>query len=1106
MTTPVPAYEADVDATPERFGRYELVRPLAKGGMAEIWLGRMHGAHGFARSLAIKRMAPSLAKNDHAVARFLDEARVQARLQHPSIVQIFDLGEAEGRLFIAMEHVEGTDLSAATKQQRPVPPALAAFVVAKAAEGLHFAHEHTDERTGRPLKLVHRDITPHNILLSRFGDVKVADFGIARFVEQQARGQKGVVLGKVPYMSPEQVRDHALDRRSDVFALGTVLYELLVGKRPFNGLDELMVMMAIADVVPDAPAKLEPSVPEELSDLVMRALEKRPGDRFPSAGELSSALHAWLRHSGEPMGSMELGRWVRELATFHPPPSDRTEGVAQGLVAATPTATTAPVELARSSEDDTRPPAPRLPEVETSFFGRAAELDAVGESFGRSRVVTVTGPGGMGKTRLALRFADGDRDDGRPAWFCDLSSAESTDALCRALADAIGVPLEGDDDALTQLGHALRARSPALFVLDNFEQLGDGGATTLARLAALAGDAWFLVTSRERLHLDGEAVVDLGPLSLPTQSEGTSEAEALFRSRAEDAGHALDEDDRPLARDLVRALDGIPLALELAAAQLGDRSVAELRARLSERLDLRRESSSASGRQATLRAALEWSWQLLDDEQQRALARCAVFAGGFDLAAATAVVGDEAEALVGALVDKSLLSRSLGPVGSWRFSMYATVRVFAGEKLRELGGLDDVQRAHAAHYLDRCETLTRRLRGADAAEASLELRLERENLLAVHRVATRDSAPSRETAERALRAARALAPIFSSDGPRGQWLWLLESSIALAEKEPALRGALGRALDARGMALYESQRFDEALQDLERAGELLAGEPRALARVRRHVGLVLIDAGSLDDAERSLFAALDLFRAARHRPGEGMTLSSLGLVHGARGDLEESISFHERALLLLEETGSPRAVGTQRGLLGAALLEAGRADEAYVHFMTALSYAWLGGLGHYEALYRTGVGQVQLERGQFSEARRELVRATRVSRRLGDRRVEGLTLALLAANDACLGDVARAEQGFARARTAVRESGAAGDRELLEILQGVLAATAARSARGRGDVDAADRHEEELRSALRRAQDALAQARSGAVHYDTSLRTLLASAARVLDARATELS
>ncbi|RKH39157.1 serine/threonine protein kinase [Corallococcus sicarius] len=301
-----------------QLGKYQLVRKLASGGMAEVFLVKAAGPRGFEKTLVLKRILPHLAEDEAFVEMFLGEAKLAAQLDHPNVVQIFDFGEADGSYFLAMEYIDGPTLRRLIKQsvaqQAPLPVAVCAKLVASAAEGLAFAHELTDPETGALLGLIHRDISPENILVSRQGAVKVVDFGIAKVAGQSHRTQTGVVKGKVAYMPPEQLQAKAMDARVDVYALGMVLYELLTGRRPFEATTDVSMMQAIL-FEPFVPAvERRADLPVAMQRILEKALAKDREQRYPDCRAFQSDLERFVLSLGEPVGAYQIARLVAQVA------------------------------------------------------------------------------------------------------------------------------------------------------------------------------------------------------------------------------------------------------------------------------------------------------------------------------------------------------------------------------------------------------------------------------------------------------------------------------------------------------------------------------------------------------------------------------------------------------------------------------------------------------------------------------------------------------------------------------------------------------------------------------------------------------------------------
>jgi serine/threonine-protein kinase len=299
-----------------RVGPYVLLRRIGVGGMAEIFLARREGPKGFAKVCALKRILPHLADQPDFVAMFLDEARLAARLSHPHIVQIYDFGQHDGAYFIAMEYVPGEDLLSILRRARdvnmPMPPVLGAAILAAACDALHHAHELMDENR-KPLGIVHRDVTPSNLLVSYDGIVKLADFGIAKAERRDAHTAAGALKGKYAYMSPEHALGDHVDRRSDVFSLGVVGHELMTGRRLFHRESELKVLQAItAEPIP-RPSDRRMDLPREIDAIILRALERDVTKRYPSAKAFGLALEEFLLANGEAGARLQIARYLRSI-------------------------------------------------------------------------------------------------------------------------------------------------------------------------------------------------------------------------------------------------------------------------------------------------------------------------------------------------------------------------------------------------------------------------------------------------------------------------------------------------------------------------------------------------------------------------------------------------------------------------------------------------------------------------------------------------------------------------------------------------------------------------------------------------------------------------
>jgi eukaryotic-like serine/threonine-protein kinase len=303
-----------MDDTVKRLGRFQIIGRLATGGMAEVYLALSGELPGYRTLLVVKRILPHLAQNRQFIGMFLDEARLAALLDHPNVVRIIEVGHDGEEYFLAMELVQGKPLSAvlrkAARERRPPSPALAAYIIAQAASGLGYAHALTDG-DGRPLGVVHRDVSPQNVLLSFEGAVKLIDFGVARAFGRVAHTSPGGLKGKIEYMSPEQASAEEVDHRADVFALGVVLWEVLTGRRLYRRDTELATMRAILDDPIPRPSEVA-DVPAELDAVVMRALRKRRDARFGSAHEMAQALERFA-FSNEGFSPLQVASYMKGL-------------------------------------------------------------------------------------------------------------------------------------------------------------------------------------------------------------------------------------------------------------------------------------------------------------------------------------------------------------------------------------------------------------------------------------------------------------------------------------------------------------------------------------------------------------------------------------------------------------------------------------------------------------------------------------------------------------------------------------------------------------------------------------------------------------------------
>jgi eukaryotic-like serine/threonine-protein kinase len=492
---------------PPRLGPYELLRRIATGGMAEVYFARRAGPHGFQKVVAVKRILPQFARDADFVAMFVDEARVCARLGHPNIVQVFDFGEQDGELYMAMEYVDGTTgarlIRAAAGRGEEIPLDVCLHITLSILHALEYAHAARDDQ-GKPLALVHRDVSPGNVLIDRTGAVKLTDFGIARAAEIERRTDAGQLKGKLGYMSPEQVVGRELDARSDIFTLGIVLAEMLILRPLFSGGKELDVLLRIRDADLGAIDRAGARVPDDVRALLFRALARDPALRWPTAAAFGEGIEEIVRRRRLQVGPSRLASFVEKLGLVAGPDEIEEETTA-GV------SSTAPIEcdtstrrVLRDEESERRTPRPS-----------AAEMLTVSPSIYRVEREDGTILGPMAFPRLIELFATGSvtskvtiaRENGRfkhASEYPELSRFMTSPALkwdAEFPADAIDAGHLDPARLPTRIFHlAVRRETGALVMRDGPRR---------KRIFFVEGSPE-CVTSTERRELLGEFLIERG--------------------------------------------------------------------------------------------------------------------------------------------------------------------------------------------------------------------------------------------------------------------------------------------------------------------------------------------------------------------------------------------------------------------------------------------------------------------------------------------------------------------------------------------------------------------------------------------------------------------
>lgn len=744
-----------------------------------------------------------------------------------------------------------------------------------------------------------------------------------------------------------------------------------------------------------------------------------------------------------------------------------------------------------------------LPLPVSGFIGRRAELARLESLFGGgSRLITLWGPGGIGKTRLALQFAASyaKRLKGAArAYLCDVEDSHDLLGLCVAMGRSLDVPLpsgeDGPEEIADRIGHVVRGRGASLFILDNFERVAEHAPDTIVRWMQTAPDARFLVTSRERLRVAGEVVEELGPLSL-TASNGSgsrSEAVELFHDRARALGFEPDAETIALVEELVAELEGIPLAIELAAGRidtLGIEGMLEPMRRIRKPLEDMPPSSAhprldvlAGGRrdmakrQVTVRATIAWSWNLLSDDEQRALAQCAVFRGGFTPAAAMRVLdpGEDAPPtldVIQSLRNKSLLRSYQTSRGEVRLSLYESVREFAAEKLAKLGEAPAIEQRHQEFFLDVAARL------GDRGVKSLRLLIaELDNLMAIAERALTRSNPGAADAALALQALIAVGPVYAVRGPIALYLAWLDRGLAAANAVGGVPAEVrAKALQARGRAQPQRGRAADGLLDLSAALEAAKSTGQ-----RSMEGTILADMGVLhhhmrdmEKARECYQQALAIHRGLGERRAIARALGNLGALHHDLKSFDEALANYQRALAIFRETGDKRAEGLFLTNTGLLLQERGDASDAERNFTQALGLLEEVGDRRLEAITLGSLGALHHESGRLEPARTSHQQALARIREFGDRRSEGLCLSRLGAVLAEEGRIEEATERFAAAEELLAQAADPIALEVVSVARGFLDVANALRSRNDGDESATT-------AFVRQARSRIARARAGGV-------------------------
>ena len=948
----------------DKLGPYTLKRTLGRGAYGEVWLAERTS------SILTTQVALKVALD---AAANLDDIRNEAQIWlaasgHTNIVPVLEAEVYDGQIVIACEYVADGSLNDwLTRNDGKAPNVEAALsMVSGILAGLQHLHK---------AELIHRDLKPDNIMLQG-STPRLADFGQSRLLKSSGRSTG--ITGTPAYMAPEAFKGK-YSAASDLWSAGVLLHELLVGTLPYPQSDVYALITAITD---PTPAPLSDQIPSALRPVLAKALAKPVEDRFSSAADMAQAL----------------------VAAMAAPAANRS-------AAAGKSTNNLPVEM-------------------TSFIGRDKEVADVKGLLKTTRLLTLTGSAGTGKTRLLLRVAAdliGEFPDG--VWLAELAPILEPRLLVQSVATALNVREEPGKPLLQTVAQAIGNRE-MLLLLDNCEHVLDAAAILTDTLLKQCPNLKIMASSREALSTRGERTYWIPTMSLPTETviSGNSGIEVLLGSEAvrlfADRAVMLNADfgvtlgnGATIAR-LCRRLDGIPLAIELAAARVRSLSVEQIEARLDDRFRLLTGGvRSAVPRQQTLRALIDWSYELLTEPEKELLLRLSAFAGGWSLESAErACCGDGIDSadvlnLLTALVDKSLVVYD-EQRGEVCYRLLETVRQYAGDRLLERGELDKWRALHRDYFLSLAEEASKYLVGPEQRRWLNLLEGYHDNLRQALTCCLEDP----QETEKGLRMAAALHPFWLVRGHLSEGRERLKSLLALpsaherTKSRAAALNAEGSLCSLQGDYAGAQALHEESLEIYREVGDL-----KGTGESLNYLGLVAFYQGD-NVSSRTLFdESLQILTDLGDKHGIANSLMNLGNVAFKTGDISTARSLLTQCLTLRRELGHRQGIANALGNLGLVASNQGDFAAARGLYEECLIIFRELGFRQGTALSLSSLGNVAYNQGNHSAARELYLESLETRRELGDRK--GIANSLLN-----LGSVAYSQSDFVSSRTLYQES------------------------------------------------------------------------------------
>jgi serine/threonine protein kinase/tetratricopeptide (TPR) repeat protein len=902
--------------------RYSVGTKIGSGGMGTVYRGIDTETNA---PIAIKILLSEHADDAESVERFIREGEVLRRVDHPNIVNMLTTVEENNRRFIIMELVNGGSLQDLLNHEIFLPIKQVVDISLELSDALARAHH---------LNIIHRDIKPGNVLLAEDGSPRLTDFGIAHITTVSRLTATGQVIGTMPYISPELLKQHPPSVQSDIWAFGVLIFEMLTGKLPFDGDHALSVIHAIASKPPPELESLRPETPDALVDLVYRMLDKNPESRIPSMRMIGAELEAIQK------GHVALTYASAMIPSTLPIPMPDALDHKETLLES---------DSFIALEDDRLMTHHNLPHQTSIFVGRSKEVDDIISLLDDSnvRLVTILGPGGIGKTRLAISVAQAEMttyEDG--VFFVELAPLDSADQIVAALADTLHMKFDPRQSPKQQVIDHLGNRQ-ILMIMDNFEHVMTG-VELVAEIIKTAPNIKIIATSRERLNLRSENVYAISGISFSGEKTLTGNdllenieslpAVQLFIQTAQRIMPDFEPsiENLPWIARICSLVQGMPLAIELAAGWIEMLDVDEITKELEGSFDfLETQIRDVPDRHRSIRAVFDYSWQLLSDDERKMFADVSVFRAGFTREAAKRVVGASLRDL-SQMVNKSLIRRD--PDG--RYAVHEVLRQFAEEELgNESAAFALVADQHMIFYANFLAEQESHLKGKLQTEATVAIEREMQNIRAAWRRAV-----DKRNFEAVGQSLESLNRFFDIRTRFEEGEIVFREAVETLQphaKTDAERLVIGQLLARQGWFARRIHTAEESrnvtLQSLAIFEDLNARVEMAFPL--NTLGCIARDVQDHEQAISFIGESLEIYRENNDRWGIGFMLFELGDSAMAMGDFEESRRYLEESTAACTRIGDRNGVAWAYNRLGKLEMELGNYPAARKQFKQGLTVA-----------------------------------------------------------------------------------------------------------------------------------------------------------------------